>query len=59
MKSKSSTGPESNREYDRPNGDEKFIASTAVTPSQTMGGWPGSRSADMRNTLTDLDLTHG
>eukprot|EP00268_Persea_americana_P030833 TRINITY_DN298_c0_g1_i4.p1 TRINITY_DN298_c0_g1~~TRINITY_DN298_c0_g1_i4.p1 ORF type:complete len:104 (-),score=18.95 TRINITY_DN298_c0_g1_i4:762-1073(-) len=63
MKSKSGMDPESCVEYDRPNGDGKFVTPTSVPPGQslspTMGGWPSLRSADMRNTHTDLDLTHG
>ncbi|XP_068645753.1 AT-hook motif nuclear-localized protein 9-like [Aristolochia californica] len=63
-KSKPESNPESGVEVEHAIG-EKSPTPTSGAPSQSlsptsmMGGWPGSRPMDMRNTHIDIDLTRG
>ncbi|KAG9441206.1 hypothetical protein H6P81_017060 [Aristolochia fimbriata] len=63
-KNKHESNPESGVEAELAMG-EKSPTPTSGAPSQSlpptsmMGGWPGSRPLDMRNTHIDIDLTRG
>lgn len=64
LKNKTATGPETSLEYDNPTSDDNLVTPTSgapshsFSPSTAMGGWPSSRSTDLRNTNIGLDLTH-
>ncbi|KAG5231340.1 AT-hook motif nuclear-localized protein [Salix suchowensis] len=63
-KNKKVEAPEGARDPDRQT-EENPVTPTSVQPSQnltptsSMGVWPGSRSVDMRNTHVDIDLMRG
>lgn len=64
-KNQTKTGQESGHESEHPVGDKLqsiptgAVLSQNLTPPSVMGGWPGSRQMDMRNTHIDIDLTRG
>ncbi|XP_042480968.1 AT-hook motif nuclear-localized protein 9-like [Macadamia integrifolia] len=64
-KNKTVAGAQSGPDSDLPTDDKSPVPPTSAPSNQTMtatssmGGWPGSRLVDMRNSHIDIDLTRG